>query len=180
MNDSTQGPTRPLDSKLRKQLETWRGEMVTLDRPQRVLYFNHTNTGTLHPSSPTAHATPPPPPAGTRRAQPAPADPARSPRPTQTFHTTLVESRPTPPIRDPGPRGWTRLPSLRSWTFRFVPGRAHESVDEHEALLKLIETGADADVIEKSARLHRSATLDAYLAQAQPLPQSNAGSLNAH
>ena len=31
-------------------------------------------------------------------------------------------------------------------------------------LLKLIETGAGADQIEKAARLHRSATLDAYLA----------------
>jgi hypothetical protein len=38
-------------------------------------------------------------------------------------------------------------------------------VEEHEALLRLIESGADADTIEKAARLHRSATLDAYLAQ---------------
>ena len=38
-------------------------------------------------------------------------------------------------------------------------------MDEHEALLKLIEAGASADDIEKAARLHRSATLDAYLAQ---------------
>ena len=47
-------------------------------------------------------------------------------------------------------------------------------MDEHEALLRLIESAADADVIEKAARLHRSATLDAYLAQ------SNAGSVSAH
>jgi DNA-binding GntR family transcriptional regulator len=46
-------------------------------------------------------------------------------------------------------------------------------VEEHEALLQLIESGADADTIEKAARHHRSATLDAYLAQ------SNAGSVNA-
>ncbi|WP_426938466.1 GntR family transcriptional regulator [Pseudarthrobacter sp. S3] len=107
-------------------------------------------------------------------------DPVRFTQLNQDFHSILFEYCPNPHILDLVHRGWNRLASLRSSTFRFVPGRAHESVDEHEALLKLIETGADADVIEKSARLHRSATLDAYLAQAQPLPQSNAGSLNAH
>ena len=60
--------------------------------------------------------------------------------------------------------GW---PRIRSSTFRFVPGRAQESVREHEALLQLIESGADADTIEKAARQHRAATLDAYLAQAK-------------
>ena len=34
-----------------------------------------------------------------------------------------------------------------------------------ENLLTLIEAGADADAVEKAARFHRSATLDAYLAQ---------------
>jgi len=37
-------------------------------------------------------------------------------------------------------------------------------VQEHEALLQLIESGADADTIEHAARRHRAATLDAYLA----------------
>jgi DNA-binding GntR family transcriptional regulator len=72
-------------------------------------------------------------------------------------------------------RGWNRLAALRSSTFRFVPGRAQDSVAEHEALLRLLETGASAEEIEKAARLHRSATLDAYLAQAaathHPAPQ---------
>ena len=45
-------------------------------------------------------------------------------------------------------------------------------MDEHEALLRLIETGADSDEIEKAARLHRSATLDAYLAQSTQNTQS--------
>jgi hypothetical protein len=36
-------------------------------------------------------------------------------------------------------------------------------VREHEALLRLIENAADADTIEKAARQHRAATLDAYL-----------------
>jgi DNA-binding GntR family transcriptional regulator len=94
-------------------------------------------------------------------------NPVRFTQLNQDFHSVLFEHCPNPHILDLVHRGWNRLAALRSSTFRFVPGRAHESVDEHEALLKLIEAGADADQIEKAARLHRSATLDAYLSQAK-------------
>lgn len=94
-------------------------------------------------------------------------DPVRFTRLNQDFHSILFEHCPNPHILDLVHRGWNRLAALRSSTFRFVPGRAHESVDEHEALLQLIESGATADEIEKAARLHRSATLDAYLAQSK-------------
>ncbi|WP_406635587.1 GntR family transcriptional regulator [Pseudarthrobacter quantipunctorum] len=94
-------------------------------------------------------------------------DPVRFTRLNQDFHSILFEHCPNPHILDLVHRGWNRLAALRSSTFRFVPGRAHESVNEHEALLQLIESGAAADEIEKAARLHRSATLDAYLAQSK-------------
>jgi DNA-binding GntR family transcriptional regulator len=94
-------------------------------------------------------------------------DPVRFTRLNQDFHSVLFEHCPNPHILDLVHRGWNRLASLRSSTFRFVPGRARDSVEEHEALLKLIETGADPEEIEKAARLHRSATLDAYLSQAR-------------
>ena len=94
-------------------------------------------------------------------------DPVRFTLLNQEFHSVLFEHCPNPHIPDLVHRGWNRLASLRSSTFRFVPGRAHDSVDEHEALLQLIESGASADEIEKAARLHRSATLDAYLSQAK-------------
>jgi DNA-binding GntR family transcriptional regulator len=99
-------------------------------------------------------------------------DPVRFTRLNQKFHSVLFEHCPNPHILDLVHRGWNRLASLRSSTFRFVPGRAHESVDEHEALLRLIESHADADAIEKAARLHRSATLDAYLAQSSAADSS--------
>lgn len=101
-------------------------------------------------------------------------DPVRFTALNQDFHSVLFEHCPNPHILDLVHRGWNRLASIRASTFRFVPGRAHESVDEHEALLQLIESNADADTIEQAARRHRAATLDAYLAQ------SNAGSLSAH
>jgi DNA-binding GntR family transcriptional regulator len=96
-------------------------------------------------------------------------DPMRFTRLNQDFHSVLFEHCPNPHILDLVQRGWNRLASLRSSTFRFVPGRAHDSVEEHEELLQLIESGASADDIEKAARLHRSATLDAYLRQASNL-----------
>jgi DNA-binding GntR family transcriptional regulator len=92
-------------------------------------------------------------------------DPLRFTALNQAFHSILFESCPNPHLLDLVHRGWNRLASLRSSTFRFVPGRAHDSVAEHEALLQLIASGAGADTIETAARLHRSTTLDAYLAQ---------------
>jgi DNA-binding GntR family transcriptional regulator len=63
---------------------------------------------------------------------------------------------------------WARLGHLRASTFSFVPGRAHQSVCEHENIVALIEQGAPLDQIETAARQHRTATLDAYLAHEHP------------
>ncbi|MEC5198558.1 DNA-binding GntR family transcriptional regulator [Arthrobacter sp. PL16] len=91
-------------------------------------------------------------------------DPLRFTRLNQDFHAILFEHCPNPHILDLVHRGWNRLASLRSSTFRFVPGRARASVGEHEGLLRLIEGAADPDEIERAARAHRTATLEAYLA----------------
>lgn len=79
------------------------------------------------------------------------------------FHATLFAPCPNGRIRDLVDAEWGRLGNLRSSTFAFVPGRAQESVREHEAIVLLIERGAPLDEIETAARRHRSATLDAYL-----------------
>ncbi|BCT76619.1 GntR family transcriptional regulator [Sinomonas cyclohexanicum] len=80
------------------------------------------------------------------------------------FHSVLFEHCPNPHILDLVHRGWNRLKALRGSTFSYVPERATESIEEHEALLSLIETGAPTGEIELAARRHRSATLEAYLA----------------
>jgi hypothetical protein len=41
-------------------------------------------------------------------------------------------------------------------------------VREHESILQLIESGAPLGEIEKAARRHRSATLDAYMIHEHP------------
>ncbi|WP_025158406.1 GntR family transcriptional regulator [Leifsonia aquatica] len=79
------------------------------------------------------------------------------------FHATLFAPCPNRRIRDLVDAEWGRLGNLRSSTFAFVPGRAQESVREHEAIVLQIERGAPLDEIETAARRHRSATLDAYL-----------------
>ncbi|WP_196839840.1 GntR family transcriptional regulator [Arthrobacter sp. CAN_A1] len=98
-------------------------------------------------------------------------DPVRFTALNQDFHSILFEHCPNPHILDLVHRGWNRLATLRSSTFRFVPARARESVQEHDALLRLIESDAGADTIERAARQHRAATLDAYLAQVSAPPE---------
>ncbi|SDZ45761.1 GntR family transcriptional regulator [Herbiconiux ginsengi] len=79
------------------------------------------------------------------------------------FHAVIFEHCPNPHILDLVHRGWNRLALLRDSTFSFVPGRARESVEEHERLLQLIESGAAPLDIELAARAHRTGTLDALL-----------------
>ena len=95
-------------------------------------------------------------------------DPVRFTALNLEFHSVLFENCPNPHILDLVHRGWNRLQALRSSTFSYVPGRAQQSVVEHEALLALIEAGAGAEDIERAARAHRTATLDAYLARTSP------------
>jgi DNA-binding GntR family transcriptional regulator len=86
----------------------------------------------------------------------------------QEFHAALFEKCANPRILDLVHGEWARLGHLRDSTFSFVPGRAQESVREHENILQLIETGAPLGEIEKAARRHRSATLDAYMIHEHP------------
>jgi DNA-binding GntR family transcriptional regulator len=59
-------------------------------------------------------------------------------------------------------REWERLGQVRRSTFFFVPDRPSASVQEHDALLRLIESGAPAIEIELAARSHKLHTLAAF------------------
>ncbi|MBK0422511.1 GntR family transcriptional regulator [Leucobacter sp. CSA2] len=91
-------------------------------------------------------------------------DPQRFTELNLEFHAVLFETCPNPHILDLVHRGWNRMKVLRNSSFSFVPGRAQESVEEHERILELIERGADALEVELAAREHRTKTLDAVLA----------------
>ena len=86
----------------------------------------------------------------------------------QQFHAVLFAACPNPHLLALVEAEWVRLGHLRHSTFSFVPGRARESVCEHEALLDLVEAAAPLADIERAARGHRSATLAAYLDHEHP------------
>ena len=84
------------------------------------------------------------------------------------FHAVLFEPCPNPHVLDLVHRGWRRMSVLRDSSFSFVPGRARESVAEHDQILALVEGLAAGEAepadVERAARRHRTATLDAVLA----------------
>ena len=86
----------------------------------------------------------------------------------QEFHSVLFARCANPRMLELVDAEWARLGHLRDSTFRFVPGRAQESVREHDNILSLIESGAPLGEIEKAARRHRVATLDAYMTHEHP------------
>jgi DNA-binding GntR family transcriptional regulator len=85
----------------------------------------------------------------------------------QEFHHLLYARCPNPRLLQVVEAEWARLGHLRESIFTFVPGRAPTSVCEHDALLDLIERGAELDAIEHAVRRHRNATLDAFLTTAE-------------
>lgn len=79
------------------------------------------------------------------------------------FHAVLFDRCPNPHILDLVGRGWSRLAGLRDTSFALIPSRPRHSVEEHDRILELIRTGADADELEMFTRNHRLRTLDAFL-----------------
>ncbi|WP_146360320.1 GntR family transcriptional regulator [Arthrobacter yangruifuii] len=97
-------------------------------------------------------------------------DPVRFTQLNTEFHALLYARCPNPHILELVHRGWNRLGRMRSSVFRYVPDRAHASVQEHDALLDLIDAGAAAADVEQAARAHRTNTLNAFLAQSHQPP----------
>lgn len=95
-------------------------------------------------------------------------DPSAFTRLNQRFHAALYGKCANPRMLELVESEWARLGHLRESTFSFVPGRAQESVHEHETIVALIEAGAPLGEIEKAARRHRAATLDAYMIHEHP------------
>lgn len=86
----------------------------------------------------------------------------------QEFHHILYGKCANPRLIEMVDAEWSRLASMRDSIFSFVPGRAPESVEEHESILQLIENSASLEEIEKAVRRHRSGTLSAYLVMEHP------------
>jgi DNA-binding GntR family transcriptional regulator len=88
-------------------------------------------------------------------------DPMRFSRLNKAFHTRICSQAGDPHLIELLDREWARLDVMRRSAFTHAPGRAVESVREHDALIDLIAGSADADAIEAAARQHKLNTLDA-------------------
>jgi DNA-binding GntR family transcriptional regulator len=96
------------------------------------------------------------------RASMAAFDPAAFTRLNEEFHRLLCSACPNPHLRGLVEREWSRMALIRRSSFAFVPGRARTSVAEHDKLLDLIESRASEQKIERAARVHKLATLEAF------------------
>lgn len=86
----------------------------------------------------------------------------------QEFHHILYSRCANPRLLEMVDAEWVRLGHMRDSIFAFVPGRARESVHEHEGILELIERGAALSEIEQAVRRHRTGTLTAFLRHEHP------------
>ena len=96
-------------------------------------------------------------------------DPMRFSRLNRQFHTLIFHRAPDPHLIDLLDNEWARLDFIRRSAFTHAPGRAVESVAEHDALLDLLEARADFDQIELAARRHKLNTLEAVTRHAEAM-----------
>ncbi|MFF2274015.1 GntR family transcriptional regulator [Agromyces sp. NPDC058136] len=75
------------------------------------------------------------------------------------FHEVLCSKSDDTRLNELLANEWARLDFIRRSAYWHAPGRAQASVAEHEALVALIESGADPDEIEAAARQHEINTL---------------------
>lgn len=86
-------------------------------------------------------------------------DPARFGALNRRFHELICSRCDDDRLNDLVHSEWTRLELIRRSAFWYAPGRALASLAEHDAILDLIEGGADAELIETAARRHDINTL---------------------
>ncbi|MGV9711729.1 GntR family transcriptional regulator [Gordonia sp. NPDC003424] len=88
-------------------------------------------------------------------------DPMRFGVLNREFHRLLCSRCDDPRLYSLVETEWIRLEMIRRSAFWYAPGRAAASVDEHAELVRLIESGADPEVIETAARQHEINTVKA-------------------
>ncbi|GAA2229344.1 GntR family transcriptional regulator [Herbiconiux moechotypicola] len=88
-------------------------------------------------------------------------DPGRFGVLNRRFHAVLCSRCDDERLNDLVSAEWTRLELVRRSAFWYAPGRALASISEHDAILDLIEGGADPELVETAARRHDINTLEA-------------------
>jgi DNA-binding GntR family transcriptional regulator len=88
-------------------------------------------------------------------------DPMRFSQLNKQFHTTICHHSADQHLNALLDTEWARLDLIRRSAFTHAPGRAVQSVAEHDELLDLLEKRANPDEIEAAARRHKLNTLEA-------------------
>lgn len=78
------------------------------------------------------------------------------------FHFVIYQRCPNAYLTETIGQTWRRLDALRRTVFLYIPERGRESVDEHEAIVGMLETGATAADIEAYVREHKLHTVRAF------------------
>ncbi|SRR5699024_1387936 len=89
-------------------------------------------------------------------------DPIEFTQLNKAFHQALFSKCPNSRLVQLLFDEWENLEYFRVSTFRYVPHRARQSVEEHDRLVALIEAHADDFYIETQARNHRLQTATTY------------------
>lgn len=80
----------------------------------------------------------------------------------QAFHRHIYDRCPNGYLRRQIQTIMERINTLRATIFMYIPTRGLVSCEEHEQLLVMLESGADAREIEHFAREHKLHTVTAY------------------
>ena len=83
----------------------------------------------------------------------------------RSFHELICSGCPNAYLRETVSREWSRLEGIRRSTFGLIPDRPHQSIEEHDRIVALIEAGASPHEIENVARMHKLRTLLAFQAR---------------
>jgi DNA-binding GntR family transcriptional regulator len=94
-----------------------------------------------------------------------PLDPERFSELNREFHAVLYERCPNDYLVGLVRQAWQRRDAISRSVFFFIPRRTVASVEEHDALVELVEREAPAAEIESAAREHRLHTVNAFVAQ---------------
>ena len=97
-------------------------------------------------------------------------DPCQFTRLNRSFHEVLFQACPNRHMLSMLEREWSILETTRRSAFSYIPSRASRSVDEHDELLRMIESRRNGFEIEMFAREHRMATARMLLQHITPPP----------
>ncbi|SHG43422.1 DNA-binding transcriptional regulator, GntR family [Ornithinibacillus halophilus] len=89
------------------------------------------------------------------------------------FHRVLCEQCNNPYLLEQLETTWNRLDAIRGTGSTLYSKRVKESIQEHAAIIKLLESGNNAELLERMARQHKITTAENFEKRRQNLIETN-------